>query len=687
MKVFSVILLLIFMITALPLTVIADEQETINNNQQQAEDLNERLKYTGLIIPDHVIKRFEELDKLTPPLLLSTEDIFDWRTMGGVTPVKNQGNCGSCWDFAATGAFESAILINDGIELDLSEQQVLSCNSGGSDCDGGWMDDAYDVFMGYGAVDESCMPYAANDGVPCTQFQCESVARLTNVIDIPNNINSIKNALLDGPVSTTFMVWGDFHWDCYWHIDTGELNHAIVIVGWDDNMCSGQGAWIVKNSWGTWHGDNGYDYIPYNSCGIGRYAQQPAYEGTILLSFTYPDGLPDFIYANGGTVVRVEVEGNAGEPMLNSGMMYYNIGSGWVPQIMDMISPDVYEVTFPFCDCGSEVLYYFKAKTDENEQVNDPADAPTKTFSTISAYDMAIVFEDNFDTDQGWTVVNSFNFIDGAWERGTPIGGGDRGDPLNDYDGSGYCFLTDNVDGNSDVDGGYTFLISPSFDLSEGNAIVNYALWYTNNDGYDPNNDLFRVFVSNNNGLNWTHIETFGPVSSLGWTEHSFVIDNFVTTSNQVKIRFEVSDVGDGSIVEAGIDNVSIVMIDCDWPGYAFLPGDVNMFNGDWPPRVIGSDITYLTNYFRGMNTCKPCLINGFWLGADVNGDCIIIGNDITRLINYLSGSDSILYCPDHKPLWLSPNVLPVEIPYNWPNCETSVLSEDDSVIPASSSD
>jgi hypothetical protein len=251
----------------------------------------ERLQHLGLNIPDDVKKRFEELDSLPPPVLLNTEEYFDWRIMGGVTAVKDQGNCGSCWDFAATGAFESAVLIADGIEWDLSEQQVLSCNTGGSSCSGGWMEDAYNLFMSYGAVDESCMPYEADDTVPCTQEECVPIVYQVGYEDIPNNINSIKNALLDGPVSTTFMVYSDFDWDCYWHETTDELNHAVVIVGWDDDMCGGLGAWIVKNSWGTEWGDDGFFYMPYGSSGIGRYTQRPLYEGGVPVLSYSPDSM------------------------------------------------------------------------------------------------------------------------------------------------------------------------------------------------------------------------------------------------------------------------------------------------------------------------------------------------------------------------------------------------------------
>lgn len=103
---------------------------------------------------------------------------------------------------------------------------------------------------------------------------------------------------------------------------------------------------------------------------------------------------------------------------------------------------------------------------------------------------------------------------------------------------------------------------------------------------------------------------------------------------------------------------------------YGYLPGDVNMYNGAWPPAVSGSDVTYLVNYFRGSPANPPCLLESFFCAADINGDCRVIGSDVTRLVSYFRSQASLNYCPQYPTLWESPLDLPTEPPPGWPNCE-----------------
>jgi len=105
--------------------------------------------------------------------------------------------------------------------------------------------------------------------------------------------------------------------------------------------------------------------------------------------------------------------------------------------------------------------------------------------------------------------------------------------------------------------------------------------------------------------------------------------------------------------------------------GYEYYPGDANMGTGQWPPQVIGGDVTYLVGYFRGIN--QACLIGDtpFYCSGDANGDCSVIGSDVTKMVSYFRGLTGIDYCPDYEPIWLSPDDFPTEAPSGWPNCLT----------------
>ena len=117
---------------------------------------------------------------------------------------------------------------------------------------------------------------------------------------------------------------------------------------------------------------------------------------------------------------------------------------------------------------------------------------------------------------------------------------------------------------------------------------------------------------------------------------------------------------------------------------YDYLPGDANMNNGAWPPAVIGSDVTYLVNFFRGLTANPACLLDGFYASADVNASCTVIGSDVTRLVNFFRGSGVIEYCPAYEPLWHNTGELPAEPPAGWPNCNAPVMTG--KIVPGDSS-
>jgi hypothetical protein len=233
-----------------------------------------------------------------------------------------------------------------------------------------------------------------------------------------------------------------------------------------------------------------------------------------------------------------------------------------------------YSASIPGQELCTWVYYYLDAADDEGYSARNPVSG-SHSFLIVSDY--ITIFSDNFETDMGWTV--SGDAVTGQWERGVPIDC-DRSDPPADFDGSGSCYLTENSSANecdSDVDDGTTILTSPTLDLSIPDLKISYARWYANYWGNSPHADVFEVYISGNNGSSWTLVETVGPVDEAdgGWFEHSFWVSDFISPSSQGKIRFEASDLGAGSVVEAAVDAFKILQPDCDPVATGTLQGTV----------------------------------------------------------------------------------------------------------------
>ena len=270
--------------------------------------------------------------------------------------------------------------------------------------------------------------------------------------------------------------------------------------------------------------------------------------------------LPSTVDPAGGDQLSVEAVTRDGVVVTSVEMML-DTGSGFTSIPMAANGDGTYSTALPSVPCGADINYYFTASTSTGFVATFPNDAPASTFSASVVSSVTQIFADNFETNTGWSVSGSVSA--GAWERGVPAGDGGRGDPAVDADGSGRCYLTENVLGNSDVDDGTTILTSPTMDASAGNTTLQYQLWYSNNVGIID--DSMTVELSNNNGGSWTTIDTLGPDSQGGgWNEYSFDVGSiFANPSSQLRVRFVVSDLGQGSVVEAGVDAVELVQTSC----------------------------------------------------------------------------------------------------------------------------
>jgi C1A family cysteine protease len=220
----------------------------------------------------------------------SLPDSFDWRVQGGCTPIKNQGSCGSCWAFATVAPLECNILIKDHIVVDLSEQWLISCNREGWGCNGGWFAHDYyqsktDFCGGTGAVLEQYCPYRTYDAA-CScpyphDYFIDDWHYVYSAYTIPST-SLIKQAILTyGPVSVGVTVGSAFqayNGGVFNAQVSGSVNHLVTLVGWDDNQ-GNNGVWILRNSWGTGWGENGYMRIEYGCSHVGYAASYIEYTG------------------------------------------------------------------------------------------------------------------------------------------------------------------------------------------------------------------------------------------------------------------------------------------------------------------------------------------------------------------------------------------------------------------------
>lgn len=220
---------------------------------------------------------------------------LDWRNSGIVTGVKDQGSCGSCWAFSSTGAIEGINAIKTGELISLSEQELVDCDTTNEGCDGGYMDYAFEWVINNGGIDsETDYPYTSVTGYGGT---CNTTKEQIKVVsidgykDVEEEESAVLCAVVQQPVSAgmdgsaiDFQLYtgGVYDGDC--SSNPNNIDHAVLIVGYGSE--NDEDYWIVKNSWGTSWGLEGYFYLrrntdsQYGVCAINAMVSYPTKESS-----------------------------------------------------------------------------------------------------------------------------------------------------------------------------------------------------------------------------------------------------------------------------------------------------------------------------------------------------------------------------------------------------------------------
>jgi len=213
------------------------------------------------------------------PAVEKTCTSIDWRTSGIVTPVKNQGQCGSCWSFSATGNMEGQWAKAKGNLVSLSEEELVQCSAsaGNQGCNGGLMDSAFEWVIENGGIDsEANYPYTSGGGVTgkCKDaLKRQKVASFSTHKDLPNDEKEMAAWVCEnGPLSIAVdaLSWQTYTGGVMTKCGGTALDHGVLIVGFSET--SSPPYWIIKNSWGTSWGESGYIRVEMfkNECGLNQ---------------------------------------------------------------------------------------------------------------------------------------------------------------------------------------------------------------------------------------------------------------------------------------------------------------------------------------------------------------------------------------------------------------------------------
>jgi hypothetical protein len=290
---------------------------------------------------------------------------------------------------------------------------------------------------------------------------------------------------------------------------------------------------------------------------------------------------------------------------------------------MTQVQANLYQAVFPAMNCTDVIRFYFTAQLSTGATFKDPANAPTETYSAVSAIGTQITVQDNIEGDvSSWTVTNHASLTGGGWQQADPNGTINGGAVVSPEDDAGAdievkAFVTQNgapggLVSAADVDGGPTWLVSPTIDLAGTDATISYDRWFYCEDIGTVDADFLFTEVSNNNGASWVPVHNTGATGSA-WQNVNFRVGEFVTPTAQVRVRFWTTDTPNNSLTEAGIDNFTIEELVCAAPCPADITGNSLV------------DVDDLLAVINGWGTSGP---------ADITGNGTVDVDDLLAVVN-----------------------------------------------------
>lgn len=547
------------------------------------------------------ILRAKATDELKPLPADEIPSSWDWRALGGMTPVKNQLGCGSCWAFASVGALESLYKITTGVQKQFSEKQCIRCNEYGYGCNGGNSDGCYDLWTWFGAVSQTDIPYYYPFEGTCEHSNYDVQVRITGTSVVANDMVIMKTAVMVHPIYVPIYgggTFGSYTGGCYAGPNLG-TNHAVLLCGWDDNACGGNGAWLIKNSWGGAWGEGGYGWVQYGTTSL--------HGPTALLHLDIP---PVALIAYRSHELQ-DADGtlDPGET-IPIAVTVTNYASGSANGVTARLSTTTPGITINVDTATFPDLSSWQSGTSSAPHFTVTVD-PSVALGTLAEFSLEATCDQSTHTSQffefvgGYNDVYAYGFESGAggwthgatvgaddWALGTPRVFRDHWDPREPASGANLFGndLNTTVPANDGLypNNSRTYLESPIINCTgRENVHLKFNRWLCCE---EATWDIAKVLV---NGTEIWRNEVHVHNLDRTWVPEVFDISALADNNANVRVRFELQADGGWKFGGWNIDDVELVSFDLGGASdLSTLPAALMLRS---PSPALGSAIVHLS--------------------------------------------------------------------------------------------